>query len=213
MSNKYSNNIDLKGKQITSLPCSDTGSKVLANSCFMVWSISNVWRDSWSHGWMTYDPATAGVSWLWLRRGLSLFAQESAHGAASGSSRTLVSSCGPWSLAQKAEGSSSCYTMQNYWGLGCWPICSWRRETFQQDCQVVYLMGGWIHWLSHELIIPAWEQTWLSAYLALLWLQPHIFTCVWVWKSRMQVSQTYELPRENNNSTDPNLAAVHTVVK
>ena len=29
----------------------------------------------------------------------------------------------------------------------------------------------------------------------------------------MQVSQTYELPRENNNSTDPNLAAVHTVVK
>lgn len=80
MSNKYSNNIDLKGKQITSLPCSDTGSKVLVNSYFMVWSVSNVWRDSWSCGWMTYGPATAGVCWLWLRQGLGLFVQESAHG-------------------------------------------------------------------------------------------------------------------------------------
>lgn len=35
MLNQYLHNIDLKGNQITSLPCSDVGSKFLANFYFM----------------------------------------------------------------------------------------------------------------------------------------------------------------------------------
>ena len=51
MLNKYLNNIDLKGNQITSLVCSDTGSKVLANSHFMDSSVSNSGRESLGLRW------------------------------------------------------------------------------------------------------------------------------------------------------------------
>lgn len=58
MLNKYLNNIDLKGNQITSLVCSDTGSKVLANSHFMDSSVSNSGRESlglrWGDMWCSY---------------------------------------------------------------------------------------------------------------------------------------------------------------
>lgn len=147
MSNKYSNNLDLKGKQITSLLCSDTGSKLLANSYFMVWSVSNVW--SWSCGWMTYDPANAGVSWLWLRRGLSLFAQESAYRAVSGSSRTLVSSCGPWSLAhrQKAAALVTRWRTTGVWDAG---QSAHGEEKLFSTILSSSLSDGWVNTLTQS---------------------------------------------------------------
>lgn len=135
----------------------------------------------WSCGWMTYDLAIAGDFLVLTKAGTQfIFAGICTWGSVwifQGSSWFL------WVL-EFVSGSRR----QQLWlhdaellGFGMLAnLLMEKRNCFQWYCQVVYLMGGQIHWISHDLKTPIWKQTWLSAYLALLWLQLNIFKCVGV---------------------------------